>query len=163
MKKFRFFSVLTLIVAFLFTSASPLSADYKVPETVLETHDVQENTTASISPLLEKYVMESVNSDNNVLQPFALSGIVVFVGGIIIGWIIDGVIIHATGYSGGEWAAMGINAAADIAAGLWKGATKLFMNRTTRKVSYAKNANDCIKSDPKGTSFLCPMRLEYEF
>lgn len=39
------------------------------------------------------------------LQERAVGGVAVFLGGILVGWIVDGALIYATGASGGEWVA----------------------------------------------------------
>lgn len=34
--------------------------------------------------------------------------VVIFVGGIVAAWLVDGVLIYATGYTGSEWVAKGL-------------------------------------------------------
>ncbi len=46
--------------------------------------------------------------DNNQERVVA-SGVAIFLGGILVGGIADGVVIYATGHSGGEWVARALS------------------------------------------------------
>ncbi|MFV0379341.1 MAG: hypothetical protein ACK5KQ_00720 [Anaerorhabdus sp.] len=103
---------------------------------------------------------ENQVTDNSTIEiePRGLGAILVFVGQVLVAFIIDGAIVSTTGHSGGEWASYGINAAAEVAGGLWEGAKSLFMNTNTKKVDYAKNASGCIKTSPSATIYYCSSR-----
>lgn len=79
-------------------------------------------------------------------------GIAIFVGGILVGYLIDGYIIYETGHSAGYWVAHAIEWASQ---GL--GAIKNFFinSNTSTKVSYATNATGCVQRFPGGP-WLCP-------
>ena len=50
-------------------------------------------------------VSENIQFENSYVDSSRVAPVVVFVGGILVGYIIDGVLIYATGYDGGELAA----------------------------------------------------------
>lgn len=51
-----------------------------------------------------------IEGDENDISPAAvLPAVAVFVGGILAGFIVDGVLISATGFSGGTWASIAID------------------------------------------------------
>ncbi len=85
----------------------------------------------------------------------ALGPVAVFVLGMLVGWVVDGVITYATGKSPADWVAYMISAAADLGAGLWRGATKLVMNNTTKKVSHGLTSSGCVVYS--NGSAHCPM------
>lgn len=99
-----------------------------------------------------------LNLSTGEITPMALDPVSIIVG-VVVAWIVDGALIMATGYSGAEWAAYGMNALADYTKGLWRGATNYFMNKTTKKVSYATNNRGCFLGDPFGYTYICPYSL----
>lgn len=49
--------------------------------------------------------LEQQYPDDTIIKPAAAQAVLVFIGGILAGYIIDGVLIRTTGMSGGEWVA----------------------------------------------------------
>lgn len=100
-------------------------------------------------------------SEDSVVSPMAVSAsaVAVFVAGLLIGWIIDGVITYATGRSPSEWVAYMTAAAVDLAKGFWYGAVKLFVNQTTKKITHAQNSAGCFSYEARATHYICPMRM----
>lgn len=43
------------------------------------------------------------------MQPMAAAEVAVFIGGIVVAWIVDGILIYTTGHSGGEWVAKALD------------------------------------------------------
>lgn len=110
------------------------------------------------------YVVDQhlINTNQNQLDlsitPYgAVATVAVFVLGMVIGWVVDGVITYATGKSPSEWVAIMTGAAVDLAKGLWRGAVKLYMDMTTKKPKYGMTSSGCVVQ-PNGTA-LCPMIL----
>lgn len=51
------------------------------------------------------------DNDTDIQRRSIIGGIAIFVGGILVGYIVDGVIIYATGQPSAEWIARGMRAA----------------------------------------------------
>ncbi|EAF9011745.1 hypothetical protein AX805_12935 [Listeria monocytogenes] len=88
---------------------SPCPAFTSETSTIPET----ESNTAISPSLLSDSVTLLGNPDNDTdIQPRSIiGGIAIFVGGILAGYIVDGVIIYATGQPSAEWIARGMRAA----------------------------------------------------
>lgn len=54
--------------------------------------------------------IELVKTTNELVQPHAVSGTVVFFGGMAVAWVVDGVITYYSGKAPSEWVALGIGA-----------------------------------------------------
>lgn len=100
-----------------------------------------------------------LNKVTGKATPLAVDPISILVG-VVIAWIVDGILIKATGYTGAEWAAYGINAIADYTAGFWLGAEKYFMDQNTKEVSYVMNSQGCVLANPQGTLYYCPTSVD---
>lgn len=48
-------------------------------------------------------------SNNEVIRTESVGAVLVFVGGVLVGYIVDGVLIYASGQSGGEWVAQALS------------------------------------------------------
>lgn len=87
---------------------SPCPAFASETSTIPET----ESNTAISPSLLSDSVTLLGNPDNDTdIQPRSIiGGIAIFVVGILAGYIVDGVIIYATGQPSAEWIARGMRA-----------------------------------------------------
>ena len=56
------------------------------------------------------------------------SGVIIFVAGLLAGYVVDGVFIYATGYSGGELSSMAIERIVKLAKGCNDG-TKIYVDK----------------------------------
>lgn len=144
MKRFwSFLLALCLSLSFAIpVKAASMNIDYPITpdETLLHSADL----------------MEEINQISST-TPRALSTIIIFVTGVVIGYVVDGVLIYETGYSGGQWVSYGLNALEEWRQGFWKGAAQYHMDSVTKKVSYAKNSAGCVLGTPQGTIYYCPM------
>ena len=70
-----------------------------------------EDTSSEELMLQYTYQPSQIENPDGEIVPNAgpLVGVAIFFGGIFVGWIIDGMLISATGQSGGEWAATALN------------------------------------------------------
>lgn len=68
---------------------------------------IQEATQEDVQILTYEEYASKYGGDE--IQPQAIAGVVVFVAGIVVAWIADGVLIYATGHSGGEWVAKALS------------------------------------------------------
>lgn len=51
------------------------------------------------------YVKDNYTHNDGEIEPYAVAPVLIFIGGIAAGYIVDGVLIRYTGHSGGEWVA----------------------------------------------------------
>lgn len=72
----------------------------------------QENETSSKNDLMLQFTYQPFqieNPDGEVQAAGPIVGIAVFLAGVLVGYVVDGVVIYATGQSGGEWVATALN------------------------------------------------------
>lgn len=58
-------------------------------------------------------------------QPRSVAGVAIFFGGIVVGWVADGVISYATGKSPAEWTKIGLEKIESSIKNLPQGATRV--------------------------------------
>ncbi len=64
------------------------------------------STAGAFASSNEALNVNYLEKQNNNIQPNGVvASVTIFVGGILAGYIVDGVLIYATGQSGGEWVA----------------------------------------------------------
>ena len=54
----------------------------------------------------------------NQIEPQSISGATLFLTGIVVGYLIDGVVIWATGHSAADWTAIGLQNLSNYASNL---------------------------------------------
>ncbi|MDR6726157.1 hypothetical protein J2W91_004663 [Paenibacillus amylolyticus] len=72
----------------------------------------EENEPSSKDDLMLQYTYEPFQieyPDGEVQAAGPLVGVAVFFAGVLVGYVVDGVVIYATGKSGGEWVATALN------------------------------------------------------
>lgn len=82
-------------------------AQENVQELQLETFPTIELNNNNYSKLENS----GITAINTSIEPYGLGPVAVFVAGILAAWIIDGVVVYATGISPSGWVAVGIQAA----------------------------------------------------
>lgn len=87
----------------------------------------------------------------------------VFLGGLLIGWLIDGVIIYASGYSGAALAATTIGMIISFVAAhpviLVIAVTVLVVTASSIQKYKTSNGNECVLQ-PSGNGYYCKFSLE---
>jgi hypothetical protein len=96
-KKISFMLALVLALNTLLITANVSANEIKI----------QEATQGDIEILTYEEYVSKYGGDE--IQPQGIIGIVVFIAGIVVAWIVDGVLIYATGHSGGEWVAKALS------------------------------------------------------
>lgn len=86
---------------------------------------------------------ESVDSEEVIN-----SSVVVFIAGILAGYVVDGVLIYTTGYSGGELCAAGLNALTQLTAQNSQITQAYFNSINSNYVDgyTMSNGNECIRT-----------------
>lgn len=82
------------------------------------------------------------------------TAVAVFIAGILAGYLIDGVLIYTTDYSGGELVAAGIQALNKAYNAYKNMVTAYFANTSTLKSFKTSDGNECVPS-PSGTYYNC--------
>lgn len=107
--------IATLLIATTLTQTIPVFAQ-TVPSTTNKT-SVSANSNLSDEEIIVdglSYKIVYVNDLNQMIQnnsnrqKRSITGIAVFVSGILVGWVVDGVILAETGKSAAEWTAVAI-------------------------------------------------------
>ena len=155
MKKF----VTILLAVILFFSAIPtVSAKAENTQPIIATPSILKSImdiedVVKVNPSKE-FVSYMVNIDSfseSEIASLSAAGITVFVAGTLAAWIIDGVLILATGQDGGAWAAEAMR---------WAGSeVKEVMISYVygAPTSYGVSSTGCIQKRP-GDPWLCPTR-----
>lgn len=155
MKKFVsiLLSVLMLFSALPTVSAKAANAQPIIPtpsilKTILDIEDVVKVNTS------KEFVSYEVNVDSfseSEIASLSLAGITVFVAGTLAAWIIDGVLILATGQDGGAWSAEAMRWAESEVREV------MISYVYGTPTSYGVSSAGCIQKRPGGPR-LCPTR-----
>ena len=55
------------------------------------------------------YAANTNNQESDMIEDRSMSaGVAIFVAGVLVGYVVDGVVIYTTGHSAGEWTAKAI-------------------------------------------------------
>ena len=164
MNKKTKFLIVTLLAAFIFTGVfgtMTINADELDDSYFEEKYSYEETMPLVYS---EEGFYE-VLADNQY-DPFNLNSrafigtVAVYLGKMLIGWIVAGTIKFVTGKSPSEWVALAMNRAWQFVktkAGQFK---SVFMDNNTAKVSYATDAQGCYVP-PVGNK-VCPRSIRPE-
>lgn len=98
------------------------------------------NLTIENNELLQ----DNLKPSNDSVQPNSISGISIFFGGMVVGWLSDGVITYATGKAPSEWVAFGITKVENKIRSLSKNTIQVIVSRDG-------SVSGCMK-------FPCPIR-----
>lgn len=101
----KFYSLLTIILAlgglsFSLTNGNRALADGNTSPNNY-TNDYVTFETIDLNQI-------DVQSDTEI-QPTSTTAVLIFIGGILAGYIVDGILIRTTGSSGGEWVAKALS------------------------------------------------------
>lgn len=108
-ERFRIIGVLSIILTLLFSFSFSHIANAEAQVQVPYNQELHYDTMEEYNEALNSGVFSEPNDDDPLITPTALVGATaVFVGGILVGFVVDGVIISSTGFSAGEWIAIGI-------------------------------------------------------
>ena len=92
-------------------------------------------------------VLETQNIDLEFVKPASVSGVLIFLGGILVGYLIDGVIVYTTGHSAAEWTAQGIGAIMNW--GTIPGVKSVYFSDRGNLFNYALNEHGCWWVGPR--------------
>lgn len=106
-----------------------------------------------------KVVGDEIYIDNQNIKSVA-GTVAVFVGQLLIGYLIDGIIIYTTGYSGDELCAKGIEALVNLVSRNVNITDAYFTSTNSTYVSsyITKNGQQCVRNKT-GNSYICSYSL----
>lgn len=141
---FNFRFKLTSIFLALILMLSPTLTNIGFAKSI-ESVDISQFKVIEVNSL-EEYM------DTHNLNPRAVGAVTIFVLGIVVGYIIDGVIIYETGQSAGEWVADAL-----YYFSRYKSRVKeIFCNSST--VQYITDVNNCVMSSDSNV-WHCPYSI----
>lgn len=127
------------------TAVTSSSEKYVIPSSELEGTKLEGKTVTVTSS--EIYV-DGVNST------MAVGTVLIFIGGILAGWLLDGAVIYATGYSGAHLASIAISSLMSAHGRYTDMAQAYFANANSRIQSFTtRSGNQCVATS-SGT-FAC--------
>lgn len=102
-----------------------------------------------------KVVGDEIYIDNQNIKSVA-STVAIYIGGQLIGYLIEGIIIYASGYSGGELCAKGIEALVNLVSRTINITKAYFTSTNSTYVSsyITKNGQQCVRNKT-GNSYVC--------
>lgn len=134
-------------IALVFTFILPFFSAITYADSEVNTINLQE-TSLSLNTNTdadETYIFQREKLYNDI-STYSATEILVFVGGIVVGYIVDGAIISTTGHSAGWWASEAMKRAKS-------NVEKVFINDDG--TSYGVGASGCVKNSPHGV-WHCP-------
>lgn len=106
-----------------------------------------------ISPILEEQ-----NNQLNSESALSVSATTIFLAGIVVGFVVDGVVIWSTRHSAAEWTSIGLTYLSNYINYLGNATQFRFSNRG-EKFNYALNSSCCVWTGPYiGGVWNCPLR-----
>ncbi|WP_405130557.1 hypothetical protein MHB43_23815 [Paenibacillus sp. FSL H8-0317] len=116
-KKISFMLALVLALNTLLITSSVSANEIKIQEVTQEDIEI-----LTYEEYASKYGGDEIQPQGVVV------GVVVFIAGIVVAWIVDGVLIHATGHSGGEWVAKALSYQKEVPT-----CTNIYFSKATSK------------------------------
>lgn len=98
MKALKIFIICSLLITM--TSAFQLNKNVSAAET---------NVQQSLERVYISNDGKVINLEDIEVGEYAVTGVAIFVGGVIFGYVADGVIKYTTGHSAADWVAMGLS------------------------------------------------------
>lgn len=94
--------LLSLSAFLLFIGLSVPSVNAQGPQ------ELHFDTMDEFNEALKNGMFSESNDDNDIAPAAVGPAVAVFVGGILVGFVVDGVVIYSTGFSSSQWVAIGI-------------------------------------------------------
>lgn len=95
---------------------------------------------------LDKLLMNQ--ADGYTTYSITGSSVLVFIAGVVVGYIVDGAVIAISGKSSAEWVAGALNWA-------HSGTSKLFVKSDGKTISHGVSSTGCVRFTPRG-NWYCP-------
>lgn len=114
--------------------------------------------TSSTNAMVISPILEVQNNQLNSESALSVSATTIFLAGIIVGYVVDGVVIWSTGHSAAEWTSIGLTHLSNYINYLGNVTQFRFSNRG-EKFNYALNSSGCVWTGPYiGGVWNCPLR-----